>query len=313
LIRWDGSPCQTGESISACASCFVSHHPLGRLAASSFGRLPEKRLLELARKNISRNLPHPYGILKPYWKQIRIMERRLATLEPLRHEIDLVAAPSRYTHDAFLENGFRDDQLLLLPFGVETDHPMASVEHRPAQHIRFLFIGRLQPYKGAHILVEAFDRLAPDRGATLTIYGTPDGHQAYFEKIKSSVATNQRIRFAGRIDPADLHRAFADADYFLLPSLWHENTPLILLDALQSRTPVIASDVGGVSDLVQEGKNGFLFPMGDRGALQQVLQRAVDQPELLPRLREGVELMNIDDYAAILLEKCLAKLGILEA
>jgi glycosyltransferase involved in cell wall biosynthesis len=312
LIRWDGKICQTGESISSCASCFVSHHPLGRLAASTLGSLPERTLVRLARQNIHRRLPHPYRLLRPYWKQIQIMEKRLEKLMPLRHGVDLVVAPSRYTYNAFLENGFQPEQLLLLPFGVDLDNPLARVEHRPAPQIRFLFIGRLQPYKGAHLLVEAFDRLSPVHRATLTIYGTADGHQAYFDQMKSSAASNQRIQFAGRIAPSDLHRAFAEADYFMLPSLWHENTPLILLDALQSRTPVIASDVGGVNDLIQDGKNGFLFPMGDGEALQQVMQRVIDQPELISRLREGVKLISIDEYADTVLEKYTAKVKVNE-
>ena len=312
LIRWDGSNCQTGESVSSCASCFVSHHPFGRLAASVLGNLPEGRLKGFANRYISKELPHPFGLLRPYWKQIRIMEQRLEKLRPLRHEIDLVLTPTQYTYNAFLANGFRPEQLHFIPFGVEADNPLAKVEHRPAPHIRFLFIGRLQPYKGAHLLVEAFNRLAPAKGSTLTIYGMPDGHDAYFEKLRSSVASNPRIRFVGRIAPTDLHRAFAEADYFVMPSLWHENSPLILLDALQSRTPVIASDVGGVNDLIQDGKNGFLFRMGNKEALQQVMQRVIDQPELLSRLREGVELLSIDDYAIAVLELCKAKVKISE-
>jgi glycosyltransferase involved in cell wall biosynthesis len=75
---------------------------------------------------------------------------------------------------------------------------------------------------------------------------------------------------------------------------------------------VIASDVGGVSDLIQDGKNGFLFPMGDGEALQQVMQRVIDQPELISRLREGVKLISIDEYADTVLEKYTAKVKVNE-
>jgi glycosyltransferase involved in cell wall biosynthesis len=165
-----------------------------------------------------------------------------------------------------------------------------------------LFIGRLQPYKGAHLLVEAFNNLDAANGATLTLYGAAaGGYEAYFDQLNDMMSRNKRIRFRGRIPPERLGEAFAEADYFVLPSTWHENSPLILLDALQSKTPVIASNIGGVTDLVRDGINGMLFPMGDAGMLQKVMQQAIDQPELLVQLRAGVDLPTIDEYAHTLL------------
>jgi glycosyltransferase involved in cell wall biosynthesis len=304
FIRWDGSPCQVGESIKSCSACFVSSHPVGRLAASIFNQLPEETLIRFARKNQSDKIPKPMRLLKPYWKQVGIMDKRLRVLQPLREMIDIVLTPTDYTQKAFLANGFSPDQVHLLPFGVEMDGPLAKVEHLSAANTRFLFIGRLQPYKGIHLLVEAFNNLQSPKGSTLTIYGAFDGYEKYFKEVEKKISTNDRIRFGGRIEPQDLPRAFAEADYFVLPSTWHENSPLILLDALQSRTPLIASDIGGVSDMVKNGKNGFLFPMGDKLALQQVLQKVIDHPGLVQQLRAGVELISIDDYASTLLNLC---------
>ncbi|MCP5101692.1 MAG: glycosyltransferase family 4 protein, partial [Chloroflexi bacterium] len=78
---------------------------------------------------------------------------------------------------------------------------------------------------------------------------------------------------------------------------WHENSPLIVLDALQSHTPVISSDIGGVTDVVKHDVNGLLFPMGNVTALQQLLQRTIDEPQLVDKLRAGVDLPSIDSYA----------------
>jgi glycosyltransferase involved in cell wall biosynthesis len=118
------------------------------------------------------------------------------------------------------------------------------------------------------------------------------------------MAKNERVHFGGRIPPEELGKAFAETDYFVMPSTWHENSPLIVLDALQSRTPVISSAIGGVIDMVKDGVNGMLFPMGDARALQHVLQQAIDQPSLVERLRAGVNLPTIDDYAMTLLQLC---------
>ncbi len=300
-MRWDGSSCQTGESLRSCASCFVSERRVGRLAARALEKFPEDSLMRWARRppgfaNVALNL------LEPYFRQVRIMDERLDHMEKLRNQIDLVLAPTRFTAQAFISNGFSAERVHLLPFGVEPDSPMSQVAHAPSEHVRFLFVGRLQPYKGADILVDAFSALERPQGATLTLYGSFDGYERYFAQLKERIERNPAIEFKGRIPPEDLHQAFADADYFILPSTWHENSPLILLDALQSRTPVIASDIGGVRDIVQHGRNGLLFPMGERRALRELLQQTIDEPALLARLQGGSPLPSIDDYTKKLLQ-----------
>lgn len=306
FIRWNGKSCQVGETIKSCAECFVSHRSLGRLAASALKKLPEETITGWADHHESYKMTHPLWVLKPYLKQAAITEQRLKILNPLREKIDLILTPTQYTLKMYMENGFNENQLHFVPFAVEADDPLSKIAYRPTSHIRFLFVGRFQPYKGTHLLVEAFNNLESPKGATLTIYGAPDldGYVDYYESLKAQIATNDRIRLAGQIAPTDLATAFADTDYFVLPSTWHENSPLILLDALQAKSPVIASDVGGVTDVVKDGENGFLFPMGDVGALQQVMQRVIDQPGLVMQLQAGAKLPTIDDYANILLQQC---------
>lgn len=313
FIRWDGNPCNVGESVKSCTSCFVSHRSSGRLASSLLQKLSEETLVQLAKNQDNYKFPHPLSILKPYWKQISIMESRLSILHPLRQNIDLVLAPTQYTFQRFLENGFRPDQVHLLPFGVEMNHPLANIHHNFTHHMRFLFIGRLHPYKGAHLLVEAFNNLETPKGATLTIYGSSAGYDAYFSHLKALMATNECIQFGGQIAPHELDHAFADADFFILPSTWHENSPLILLDALQSRTPIVASKIAGVTDLIKDGVNGLLFPMGDKHALQQVLQKIIDQPALVEALRTGIHLLDIDEYAKMLIDLCADRIPSIEA
>jgi glycosyltransferase involved in cell wall biosynthesis len=304
MIRWNGRSCQVGESIKSCSDCFISDRSIGRLAARTLNLLPEKTLVSLAELKDRNPLFLPLRALNPYWRQVNLMKHRLEVLEPLKQEVDLVLAPTRYTARMFRENGFRDNQVEYLPFGVESDSPLAKVNHEPADHMRFLFIGRLQPYKGAHLLVDAFNQLTSPKDATLTIYGIRDGYDAYYEELIARIAKNNRIQFKGRIAAAELGNAIAEADYFVLPSTWHENSPLIVLDALQSRTPVIASEIGGVTDLVNDGVNGLLFPMGDVAGLAAVMQKAIDHPEFVDRFRAQTELTTIEDYTDKMLALC---------
>jgi glycosyltransferase involved in cell wall biosynthesis len=312
LIRWNGESCRVGESVKSCAECFVSQRMPGRMAATMLnGLFSEATLKKLAEKRHSFPLnAFPLNVVRPYWEQVALMEKRLALLQPLREQIDLVFTPTPFTSDMFLANGFRPEQIHLMPFGIDEQNPLENVIHIPAPHVRFLFIGRLQPYKGVHLLVEAFQKLQNPQNATLTIYGKPDGYEEYFNTFMASIRDNPRIHFAGVIPPSELGRAFGESDYFILPSIWHENNPLILLDALQANTPVIASDVGGVRDIVKEGRSGLLFPMGDVPALQTILQKVIDQPALKSQLQPKGHLPYIEAYAQAMLDLCFQKLGL---
>lgn len=301
FMRWDNRTCEVGESIQTCATCFISHRPLGKVMSAVLEKLPEQTVVNWAEKGYS--LPHPLGLTRPYLNHVAVMQERLERVRPLRHLIDLVLVPTRFTEDTFIANGFKPEQVHFLPFGVDVDNPLASVAKTRADHVRFMFLGRLQPYKGLHLVLEAFNSLPSPNGATLTVYGAPDGHDAYFANLQQMMEANPRIHFAGLISPTELATAFAEADIFLLPSTWHENSPLILLDALQSKTPVLASDIGGVRGIVEHNKNGLLFPREDAVALRQAMQRLIDQPELIPQLQAGSQLPSIESYAQAILDK----------
>ncbi len=310
FIQWDGQSCRTGESLKDCTRCFLAPRPGGKAVVRLLEQLPDETLSGLAARGMQAGRINPLRALRPVWRQVDWMSRRLQTIQPLRDRVGLVLAPTRYTAAMFASNGFRPESVHLMPFGVEPDHPLASVEHEPAGHVRFLFVGRIQPYKGLHLLVQAFTELADPRGATLAIYGASDGYDNYMQQIRQLAAGNQRIHFAGTVAPSELAQAFGAADVFVLPSTWHENSPLILLDSVQSSTPVLASDIGGVRDVVQHQQNGWLFPMGDAAALRAQMQALIDDPQQIEQVRASMRLPTIEEYARQMLDLCAQRLGV---
>ncbi|MBK7896855.1 MAG: glycosyltransferase [Anaerolineaceae bacterium] len=304
FMQGNRQTCEVGESIQTCASCFISHRPLGRLMGAVMGKLPEATVVNWAEQGY--RLPHPLGMTRPFLNHAAIMKKRLDRIRPLRQQIDLVLVPTHFTEKTFLENGFSPEQVHFLPFGVEANSPLATTPKIKSDHLRFMFLGRFQPYKGLHLALTAFNSLPNPNGATLTVFGAADGHDAYFASLEQMMSANPRIHFAGLIPPTELARAFAEADIFLLPSTWHENSPLILLDALQSKTPVLGSDIGGVSGIVTHERNGLLYPREDVAALRQAMQRLIDQPDLVARLQAGGNLPSIESYAQTIVAKMTA-------
>jgi len=78
-------------------------------------------------------------------------------------------------------------------------------------------------------------------------------------------------------------------DVVVVPSLWYENSPNVILEAFAHRTPVIVSDLGGMAELVEEGVNGLCFPPGEAASLATALRRLIEEPGLLARLRAGIK------------------------
>jgi hypothetical protein len=156
----------------------------------------------------------------------------------------------------------------------------------PVTHSRPLaigFIGTLAPHKGCHVLVDAFKQLSPGC-ASLQIYGNPADFPEYFSNLKAAAGDTPGIYFRGTFPNARVAEVVDGLDVLVVPSLWFENTPLVVYSALASRAPVIASDFPGMSEVVLHERNGMLFSAGDSGQLAQQLNRLLVDRTLLPAL-----------------------------
>jgi glycosyltransferase involved in cell wall biosynthesis len=165
-----------------------------------------------------------------------------------------------------------------------------TVRHRPDPEVRragVLFVGRLTPHKGIDVLIRA---LPPD--ARLTVVGT-EGHDPLlperdYPKLLRSLAARRRVEFLGAVDDDELARRYRAAAVVVIPSVERttygrriavsELLGLVALEAMASGTPVIASRVGGLPEIVEDGASGYLVPPGDVGALRARIAELLDDP-----------------------------------
>ncbi|MEO6711411.1 MAG: glycosyltransferase, partial [Planctomycetota bacterium] len=106
------------------------------------------------------------------------------------------------------------------------------------------------------------------------------------------------IRWHGRFAPQALDSILDAAEVLVVPSLWYENRPLTIQDALRRGVPVLASDLGGMAELIRPGFGGLLFPHGDAGALADLLAGlAADRPHLLALARARPALPGLEEVA----------------
>lgn len=191
-------------------------------------------------------------------------------------------APSAFSLERLSERGIPPDRLHLVP----NPAPPAPPEARRTMPGReFLFVGRLLPNKGCGVALRAVSRV---EGARLRILG--DGpEKPLLESMAGALGVSDRVSFEGWLPKAEVDDRMGNCLALLVPSLWPEPFGLVVLEAFGKSRPVIASRTGGLTDLVDDGRNGRLFRAGDpdelAGAMRSFLEAT---PDMLHRMgREG--------------------------
>lgn len=147
---------------------------------------------------------------------------------------------------------------------------------QPPGALRLIFVGRLARVKGLPVLFEAFEQLADLPDVTLTVVG--DGLERATLEARAA-ALGARVRFLGYRSQTEVAALLAEHDALVLPS-FAEGVPVVLMEALASARPVIATQVAGVGELVEEGVSGFMVPPGDAETLAARIRTLAEDPAL---------------------------------
>ena len=198
--------------------------------------------------------------------------------------IDLFCSPSQFLLDRHLVAGLPVKRHAVVPNGIPTVPRAARPAARdPARPLELLFAGRLTAEKGVHVAIEAMKRLPGDAGVRLTIAG-----KGYLEgEVRAAAAANPRISFAGYLSGEEKIRVFSAADCLLLPSLWYENAPVVVLEAAAYQLPVIGSRLGAIPEFVQDSVTGLLFEAGSAQSLADTILRVASNDALRAALATG--------------------------
>lgn len=310
-MRADLALCRTMEH-AVCATCLIGSPYLvphlqrglaGLLRRAGLGRHLHRlhdlapRATEAVLRALRRASPPPPDLAAA-------MDRRAAHLRRALDDVDLFLAPTGFVRDRALEFGVSAGKLLVSPFGIvgAPTQPRAAGARR-----RVGYIGTLAPHKGVHVLVDAF-RGTEDPDVTLDVYGSLTIQPSYVAALRLAAGPDPRIRFHGAFPEGEQARAHAGLDVLVVPSLWWENSPLTILEALARGTPVIASGTGGVPEIVADGTTGLVVPPGDVEALRRALLDVTAGRRLgeaLPALR----LRTVEEGARDLIGHCERILG----
>jgi glycosyltransferase involved in cell wall biosynthesis len=218
---------------------------------------------------------------------LEAVENRRAAAGTVPTVVDTFIAPSKYLRGVFEAAGFGRGRWIVVGHGVD---PPPS--RRPAGDaggtgpLRIGFAGTVTPLKGVDVLIRAVKQLS-EGSWRLDVCGRDDLRPEFAGPLKRE-ARGLPIRFSGEYAPSEVPALMRDWDVAVVPSRWVENQPLAILEAFASGIPVVASDLGGMRELVEDRVNGRLFETGSADALAAVLRDLAADRAQLDALRRGV-------------------------
>lgn len=199
--------------------------------------------------------------------------------------LDRVMVPTKFMECLLVGHGLSPERARFCRFGIDLAGQITREARRGEETtLRVGFIGTLKAYKGAHVLLEAVRHLGPDCNLKVSIYGGLDETSPYGQGLRRLAGGDPRICFCGTFPNGEIGQVLAELDVLVVPSLWYENTPLVIYSAQAAGCPVIASDLAGMAEVIRHREDGLLFGPGDAQGLADAIRRVARDRGFLGRL-----------------------------
>lgn len=283
------APCDGLMKVKRCTSCNLHHHGVGVL--SPLLSLLPFRLGAWLKRN---------GLSKGPWLALRmsqIVSEQIATTQNFLRKADLVIAPCNWVSQLLQLNAFPAERLRLCRQGLVHTAALANAQKAvragssqsgSSNLLRLGCFARLDPTKGIDFLIRVIHAI-PDAAIELSIYGISQldsrlGHEA----LTHLAGGDPRVRFFPALPAAEVLATMSTLDLVVVPSIWLETGPLVVLEAFAAGVPVLGSDRGGIAELVRSGVDGQLLPTGDLNAWSEALSSLAADHEPVHRWKQGV-------------------------
>lgn len=218
---------------------------------------------------------------------------------------DVVVFPSQFLHDFYTSRNFfsrSQKKVIRNPYRAFPKISPVSVlnikeKSDPTKKLELLFLGQVEPHKGIEFLVSALR--VYDREFHLTVAGGG----SLLETLSEQVAGDERFSFLGSVPHEKIQDLFSSVHVLVLPTLCYENTPAVILESLGFGVPVIASRIGGIPELVSDGKNAILFEPKNQEQLLAALREITDHYEDFSlHAKNGTKTFSESEYVEAMLK-----------
>lgn len=290
MLQYGRRPC-SGPAPWKCSRC--TRWCYTRIRPSPPGASLGERMTRAMLRRLTAVWELPPGARRHRQRRARVMQAIAA--------IDRIICPSRHLLEFSRRCGVPEAKLVFLRHGLPPGLFAASGDrHSPTNDprlphpsppgrvadgrrpIRFGFVGSFNAVKGIEVLLHAFDGL---EGVELILYGRDtDNRLAQFAHVFAQGHVSHR----GFLTDDRKREALAELDCLVVPSTCYENSPLVIQEAFAAGVPVLASNIGGMAELVQPGAGGWQFAVGDWRDLRRCVERLRDHPELIDEARRAI-------------------------
>lgn len=280
LLHKDYTLCKGPDTTWGCQRCLLSGARSWRLVTRVANEATAKAVFEeLAKKSWFTRQPSLRGMLGD-------LERRRQVTLGATEVADILITPTHFAKRVLEQHGVSAGRIVVKPCGNRIDWARGIVQV-PSKYLRIGFLGNVLPQKGVHILVEAFERLLRDHPELqLQIWGDTSLAPQYSQSIRYS--SSRSVQWYGRYSPADLPRVMSQVDVIVVPSIWYETQGIVIQEAFAAGVPVVVSKGTSLAETVAANVNGLHFAMGSVEDLVSQLQRIIDRPQILERLRSNI-------------------------
>lgn len=231
------------------------------------------------------------------------IHQRMIETKAIIDKIDLFIAPSNYLRNRFISDfDVPENKIIYLDYGFPTEYLTRTEKSKEKKNFTFGYIGTHIPAKGINQLIEAFREI--EEPATLRIYGRHNGQSTNALKFLAATSKN-KIEFVGEYINHNLaNDVFSKVDCIVVPSIWAENSPLVIHEAQSCKVPLITANFGGMKEFVQHKVNGLLFEHRNTNSLKEQLIFAIENPNLLKQFGERGYLFSDDGSVPNIKDHC---------
>lgn len=277
LIQANGALCSGPESDEKCMRCLKEDQRRFRIPSQVAPNLME------AFWSIAHHMPFALHMTSAVAERREVLSRALDGATK-------VLCPSHYLINKFGEFGFDTERYIFMRQGLALpDGPIPTLQPGEPGMLRLGYIGQIKFHKGIDLVVDAVIGLLNNGyQVSLDIWGSETEEPDYVGMLKERSSKYPTIRWNGRYAGAKVWDVLSTMDVLVVPSRWYENSPTVILEAYEMSMPVVATNLGGMAELVQHEKTGLVFELNDSADLQKQVERLITEEGLVERLRANL-------------------------
>ena len=274
--RFKKSVCEPPVHPEDCLRCLVQVPEWAAKIALEIGKTP---LSKMSIKGLALNA----------------LSNRPQVMPEYINSADSVLVSTNFLANILRKGRINGNLIKMIPYGVDIgflpEHISIPDIFSEKEPLRIGFIGTLSEKKGVRVILDSLAYLDNyTKNIELSIYGGISDDDPYCKMLlEKAKLIGHTIRFMGTFPHEKIGEILRNLHVLIIPSVWYESSPLVLSSALNAHTPLIVSDLGGLTEMIHGGDYGFSFPAGDEKRLGSIISDILGKPELLRKIRQNMK------------------------